>query len=51
MLREFLNDMCSLLSDPFVTWPVIFFDIMLPHSEIELGGNLKIKFGDVFLLY
>lgn len=50
MPREFLNDMCSHLSDFFVIWPVIFFDIMLPHSEIELGGNLKINLQMYFYL-
>lgn len=31
----------SHLSDSFVTWPDIFFDFILLHSEIELVGNLK----------
>lgn len=50
LTREYLNEMHSHLSDSFVTWPVICFDFMLPHSETELGKNLKINLRKYFTL-
>lgn len=41
MAGEYHSDMCSHLSDFFVIWSVIFFDLMLLQSEIELIENVK----------